>query len=280
MAAETGTNSQSRYDHKSIEEKWQARWREEGLFKTTEESGMEKFYLLEMFPYPSGKLHMGHARNYSIGDVTARFLKMKGRNVLHPMGWDAFGLPAENAAIKGGIHPNIWTKRNIEEMRGQLDRLGLTYDWDREVATCSPDYYKWMQWIFIQFHRQGLAYKKKNPVNWCPSCETVLANEQVVDGCCERCGTAVGKRDLEQWYLKITDYAQRLLDDLDKLEGWPSKVKIMQSNWIGRSTGAEVDFGIKDTDRKLRIFTTRPDTLFGVTYMVLAPEHPYVKELT
>jgi leucyl-tRNA synthetase len=271
---------QEKYDSNSIEEKWQARWRDAGLFKTPDDFGKKKYYLLEMFPYPSGKLHMGHVRNYSIGDVAARFLKMKGYNVLHPMGWDAFGLPAENAAIKNGIHPYLWTKDNIKEMHRQLDRLGLTYDWNREVATCNPEYYRWMQWIFIQFHKHGLAYKKKNPVNWCPSCETVLANEQVVDGCCERCGTPVGKRDLEQWYLKITDYAQRLLDDLDKLEGWPSKVKLMQRNWIGRSTGAEVDFGIKDFDKKLRIFTTRPDTLFGVTYMVLAPEHPYVKELT
>ncbi|MDR2163835.1 MAG: leucine--tRNA ligase [Clostridiales Family XIII bacterium] len=270
----------SKYDFKAVEEKWQARWREAGLFRTPEDFDREKYYLLEMFPYPSGKLHMGHVRNYSIGDVTARFLKMKGYNVLHPMGWDAFGLPAENAAIQHGIHPNVWTRDNISAMRGQCERLGLAYDWDREVATCDPEYYRWTQWIFIQFFKRGLAYKKKNPVNWCPSCNTVLANEQVVEGGCERCGTAVGKRDLDQWYLKITDYAQRLLDDLDKLGGWPSKVKLMQRNWIGRSEGAEADFSIKGFDKKLRIFTTRPDTLFGVTYMVLAPEHPYVKELT
>jgi leucyl-tRNA synthetase len=273
-------NDNDRYDFKTIEEKWQARWRESDLFRTPDDPDGEKYYLLEMFPYPSGKLHMGHVRNYSIGDVAARFLKMKGYNVLHPMGWDAFGLPAENAAIQNGIHPYIWTKDNMAEMRAQLSPLGLTYDWDREVATCNPEYYKWTQWIFIQFYKRGLAYKKKNPVNWCPSCDTVLANEQVVDGACERCGTPVGKRDLDQWYLRITDYAQRLLDDLDKLDGWPEKVKLMQRNWIGRSAGAEVDFEIKDFDRKLRIFTTRPDTLFGVTYMVLAPEHPYVKELT
>jgi leucyl-tRNA synthetase len=269
-----------RYDFKNIEAKWQARWRETGLFRVTEDAARGKYYLLEMFPYPSGKLHMGHGRNYAIGDVVARFLKMRGRNVLHPMGWDAFGLPAENAAIQNGIHPYVWTKENIAEMRRQLELLGLTYDWDREIATCNPDYYRWTQWIFIQFYKKGLAYKKMNPVNWCPSCETVLANEQVVDGACERCGTVVGKRDLDQWYLKITDYAQRLLDDLDKLDGWPAKVKTMQQNWIGRSTGAEVDFIVKDFDRKLRIFTTRPDTLFGVTYMVLAPEHPYVRALT
>ena len=270
---------QERYDFKAIEEKWQQKWANENTFKTVENSEKEKYYLLEMFPYPSGKLHMGHVRNYSIGDVASRFLKMKGYNILHPMGWDAFGLPAENAAIKNGIHPYIWTKENIKEMREQLKQLGLTYDWDRELATCNPKYYRWMQWIFIQFHKQGLAYKKKNPVNWCPSCETVLANEQVVDGACERCSTSVIKRDLEQWYLKITDYADRLLDDLDTLDGWPSKVKIMQRNWIGKSVGAEVDFKIVDFDKELRIFTTRPDTLFGVTYMVLAPEHPYVKEL-
>ncbi|MDR2610050.1 MAG: leucine--tRNA ligase [Clostridiales Family XIII bacterium] len=269
-----------KYEPAEIETKWQHRWEEEKLFATGEDAERENFYLLEMFPYPSGKLHMGHVRNYSIGDVAARFLTMKGYNVLHPMGWDAFGLPAENAAIKNGIHPYIWTKENIGEMRAQLKQLGFAYDWNREIATCNPGYYRWTQWIFIQFYKAGLAYKKKNPVNWCPSCETVLANEQVVDGRCERCGAEVGKRDLEQWYLKITDYADRLLSDLDTLDGWPAKVKTMQRNWIGRSTGAEVDFGIKESDRKLRIFTTRPDTLFGVTYMVLAPEHPYVDELT
>ena len=229
-----------------------------------------------MFPYPSGKLHMGHVRNYSIGDVVARFKKMDGYNVLHPMGWDSFGLPAENAAIKHGIHPNIWTWDNIKEMRLQLKELGLSYDWKREVATCHPDYYKWMQWIFIQFYKRGLAYKKENPVNWCPSCQTVLANEQVVDGCCERCKSPVGKKNLSQWYLKITDYAERLLDNLDTLEGWPNKVKIMQRNWIGKSVGAEVDFKIKDTDQTLTVFTTRVDTIYGTTYMVLAPEYPSV----
>ena len=268
------------YNYSQIEKKWQKYWDDEKTFKTIEDKEKEKYYLLEMFPYPSGKLHMGHVRNYSIGDVISRYLTMRGKNVLHPMGWDSFGLPAENAAIQHGIHPNIWTWKNIEEMRDQLKTLGLSYDWDREVATCHPDYYKWMQWIFIQFFNKGLAYKKKNPVNWCPSCHTVLANEQVVDGSCERCHTEVGKKDLEQWYLKITDYADRLLDDLDLLEGWPAKVKTMQKNWIGKSEGAEVDFSIVGTDRKLRVFTTRPDTLFGVTYMVLAPEHPYVKELT
>jgi len=268
-----------KYNFGEIEQKWQKYWEENNSFKTVEDEDKEKYYVLEMFPYPSGKLHMGHVRNYSIGDVIARFKKMDGYNVLHPMGWDSFGLPAENAAIKHGIHPNIWTWQNIGEMRSQLKELGLSYDWDREVATCHPDYYKWMQWIFIQFYKKGLAYKKENPVNWCPSCQTVLANEQVVDGACERCKSPVGKKNLSQWYLKITDYADRLLDNLDTLDGWPNKVKIMQKNWIGKSIGAEVDFAIKDDDRKLRIFTTRCDTLFGVTYMVLAPEHPYVMSM-
>ena len=268
-----------RYDFRSIEEKWQKYWEENDVFHTDDKSDKEKYYVLEMFPYPSGKLHMGHVRNYSIGDVTARYMRMKGFNVLHPMGWDSFGLPAENAAIKNGIRPDIWTHDNIAEMKNQLKALGLSYDWDREVATCKEDYYKWTQWLFIQFFNRGLAYKKKNPVNWCPSCQTVLANEQVVDGCCERCKSPVGKKELSQWYFKITDYADRLLADLDKLPGWPEKVKIMQRNWIGKSIGAEVDFKLEGHDEQLKIFTTRPDTLFGATFMVLAPEHPYVKML-
>ncbi len=267
------------YDFANIEPKWQKIWEEKNLFRTTEDSEKEKFYLLEMFPYPSGKLHMGHVRNYSIGDVIARFLKMQGYNVLHPMGWDSFGLPAENAAIKHGAHPAQWTRQNIAEMRAQLKQLGFSYDWDREVATYTEDYYRWMQWIFIQFFKKGLAYKKENPVNWCPSCQTVLANEQVVEGRCERCSADVTKKNLSQWYLKITDYAERLLEDLDKLKGWPEKVRTMQRNWIGKSEGAELDFSIKGRAEKLRVFTTRVDTLFGVTYMVLAPEHPFVKEL-
>ncbi len=268
-----------KYNFTEIEKKWQTKWKDDDLFRTPDDYDTDKYYLLEMFPYPSGKLHMGHVRNYSIGDVAGRFLRMKGYNVLHPMGWDAFGLPAENAAIQNNIHPDKWTTDNMAEMRDQLSELGFSYDWDREIATCEPDYYKWTQWIFIQFFKNGLAYKKKNPVNWCPSCKTVLANEQVIDGACDRCGTPVGKKDLEQWYFKITDYADRLLSDLDKLDGWPEKVKLMQKNWIGRSAGAEVDFKIQDFDKDMRIFTTRPDTLFGVTYMVLSPEHPYVKEL-
>lgn len=269
-----------RYEFQEIEQKWQEIWEKEHAFKSVEDYDKKKYYTLEMFPYPSGKLHMGHVRNYSIGDVVSRFKRMEGYNVIHPMGWDSFGLPAENAAIKHGIHPADWTDSNIEEMHKQLNSLGLSYDWDREVATCKPDYYKWMQWLFIQFYKKGLAYKKENPVNWCPSCATVLANEQVVDGACERCKTPVTKKKLSQWYFKITDYADRLLENLDNLPGWPDKVKTMQRNWIGRSEGAEVVFGIDGSDNNLVVYTTRPDTLYGVTYMVLAPEHPYVKELT
>jgi leucyl-tRNA synthetase len=270
---------EEKYNFSEIEKKWQKYWEENKSFKVTEDPSKEKFYDLEMFPYPSGKLHMGHVRNYSIGDVIARFKTMQGYNVLHVMGFDSFGLPAENAAIKHGIAPEKWTWDNIHEMEDELRRLGLSYDWDREVQTCSPEYYKWMQWIFIQFYNKGLAYKKENPVNWCPSCQTVLANEQVVDGCCERCHTPVTKKDLSQWYLRITDYADRLLDNLDKLPGWPNKVKVMQRNWIGRSVGAEIDFKIVDSDKSLKVFTTRADTLFGATFMVMSPEHPYLMEL-
>lgn len=270
---------EEKYNHKVIESKWQKYWKDNESFKTLDDETKEKYYVLEMFPYPSGKLHMGHVRNYSIGDIVARFKKMQGFNVLHPMGFDSFGLPAENAAIKHGVEPSKWTWDNIHEMEDQLRTLGLSYDWDREVQTCNPDYYKWMQWIFIQFYNKGLAYKKENPVNWCPSCQTVLANEQVVDGCCERCHTPVGKKNLSQWYFKITDYADRLLENLDKLPGWPNKVKTMQKNWIGKSIGANIDFKIDGTDKEMRVFTTRADTLFGCTYMVMAPEHPYVMEL-
>lgn len=269
-----------KYNFEEIEKKWQQVWSDEHAFKTVDDETKEKYYVLEMFPYPSGKLHMGHVRNYSIGDAIARFKKMKGYNVLHPMGWDSFGLPAENAAIKNGIHPAIWTDSNIAEMHKQLAGLGFSYDWDREVATCKDDYYRWMQWLFIQFQKKGLAYKKENPVNWCPSCRTVLANEQVVEGCCERCHTPVTKKHLSQWYLKITDYANRLLEELDTLDGWPNKVKLMQKNWIGKSTGAQIRFAIDGTDRELEVFTTRCDTVYGVTFMVMAPEHPYATELT
>ncbi len=268
-----------KYDFKSLEPKWQQYWDENGLYHVSENSERPKYYCLEMFPYPSGNLHMGHVRNYSIGDVIARFKTMEGYNVLHPMGWDSFGLPAENAAIQRGIHPAKWTADNIDKMREQLKSMGISYDWDREVATCLPDYYKWTQWLFLQLYNNGLAYKKKAFVNWCPSCATVLANEQVVEGACERCGASVDKKDLEQWFFKITDYAQRLLDDLEKLPGWPEKVKTMQRNWIGRSEGVEVEFKAAKSGAHLPVFTTRQDTIFGVTYMVLAPEHPMVAEL-
>ncbi|MBX6394760.1 MAG: leucine--tRNA ligase [Alicyclobacillaceae bacterium] len=262
-----------------IEQKWQKKWEEAGLYRTRETQDKPHFYCLEMFPYPSGKLHMGHVRVYSIGDVVARVKRMQGYNVLHPMGWDAFGMPAENAAIQHGVHPRKWTYENIDHMRQQQKRLGVSYDWDREVTTCSPDYYKFTQWMFLLFYKRGLAYKKKAAVNWCPQCVTVLANEQVENGRCWRCGSEVTKKELEQWFLRITAYADRLLEDLDKLTGWPERVKVMQRNWIGRSTGAEVDFELEGRPERITVFTTRPDTLFGVTYMVLAPEHPFVPAL-
>lgn len=268
------------YDFREIEKKWQTKWKDNNQYKMdTRDESKPKYYCLEMFPYPSGKIHMGHVRNYSIGDVVARFKKMEGYNVLHPMGWDSFGLPAENAAIKNGIHPHIWTMSNIEEMKEQLNVLGLSYDWDREVTTSTPEYYKWTQKIFLEFYKEGLAYKKNSFVNWCPSCETVLANEQVVQGCCERCDSVVEKKELEQWYFKITDFAEDLLKDLDKLDGWPEKVKLMQRNWIGKSHGATIDFKIKDSDETITVYTTRPDTIYGTTFMVVAPESPLAREL-
>lgn len=269
-----------KYDFKSIENKWQQEWEKNKLYKAVEDESKPEYYCLEMFPYPSGNLHMGHVRNYCIGDVVARFKKMNGFNVLHPMGWDAFGLPAENAAIKHGIHPAEWTWNNIANMRSQLKQLGLSYDWDREVATCHPKYYKWTQWFFLLLYKRGLAYRKKASVNWCPSCGTVLANEQVVDGACERCKTEVEKKELEQWFFKITDYADELLDDLEKLPGWPEKVKTMQKNWIGRSEGVEFSFVTEKTGEEIPVFTTRPDTVYGVSYIVLAPEHPLVESLS
>ena len=268
-----------RYVAQDIEKKWQAYWLENGVFKTEYDESKEKYYVLEMFPYPSGNLHMGHVRNYSIGDVVARFKKMKGFNVLHPMGWDAFGMPAENAAIKHGIAPKTWTLDNIENMKRQQQALGLSYDWDREVATCKEDYYRWTQWLFQQFYKKGLAYKKEAKVNWCEHCHTVLANEQVIDGLCWRCDNKVEKKDLKQWFLKITDYADRLLADLDTLTHWPDRVKTMQRNWIGRSEGAQFAFEIPAINKSVEVYTTRVDTIFGVSYIVLAPEHPYVQEL-
>ena len=268
------------YDFKKIEDKWQKIWTENDQYKTdTTDSSKPNYYTLEMFPYPSGNIHMGHVRNYSIGDVVARFKKMEGYNVLHPMGWDSFGLPAENAAIKHGVHPHKWTMANIEDMKAQLKLLGLSYDWEREVATSTPEYYRFTQEIFLKFLEAGLAYKKKSFVNWCPSCETVLANEQVVGGQCERCDAVVVKKDLEQWYFKTTAFAEELLNDLDTLDGWPEKVKTMQRNWIGKSNGAELRFDIEGTDKSMTVYTTRPDTTYGVTFMVLAPESELVQEL-
>ncbi len=271
---------QEKYNPRAIEEKWQEKWKDEKVYNALDNDSREKYYCLEMFPYPSGNLHMGHVRNYSIGDVIARYKGMQGYNVLHPMGWDSFGLPAENAAIKHGARPDVWTNQNIANMVDQLKSMGISYDWDRELATSHPDYYKWTQWIFLQLYKNNLAYKKKAMVNWCPSCNTVLANEQVVDGACERCDARVEKKALNQWFFKITDYAQNLLDDLNKLPGWPEKVKTMQRNWIGRSEGARITFPIKDTEDSVEVYTTRPDTVFGVTYLVLAPEHPLVEKLT
>jgi leucyl-tRNA synthetase len=275
-----GWMMEERYNPQTIEEKWQKHWMDNQFYKTEIDRTKPEYYVLEMFPYPSGNLHMGHVRNYSIGDVIARFKKMQGYNVLHPMGWDAFGMPAENAAIKHGIHPAEWTWKNIANMRDQQNRMGLSYDWDREVATCHPDYYRWTQWLFLLFYERGLAYKKKAAVNWCPDCATVLANEQVIDGQCWRCDSVVVKKDLEQWFFKITEYADRLLADLTELKGWPERVKTMQENWIGRSEGAEFSFSVKGTEDKIAVYTTRIDTVFGVSYVVLAPEHPLVEKLT
>ena len=270
---ERAVSMSNSYNFKEIEEKWQKKWREDNSFKAEIDKKKEKYYVLEMFPYPSGKLHMGHVRNYAIGDAIARYKSLKGFNVLHPIGFDSFGLPAENAAIKKGVKPDKWTCRNIKEMEVQLRELGFSYDWDRELTTSSQEYYKWTQWLFIKMYEKGLVYKKENPVNWCTDCKTVLANEQVKDGNCERCGNEVIKKNLSQWYIKITDYAKKLLDGLEDLGDWPSKVKQMQSNWIGESHGDKVKFKIAGTDEYLEVFTTRIDTIYGVTYMAIAPEH-------
>jgi leucyl-tRNA synthetase len=271
---------EERYDFHKVEERWQRYWQDNKTFTVTEDVSKPKYYCLEMFPYPSGRIHMGHVRNYAIGDVISRYKRMRGFNVLHPMGWDSFGLPAENAAIKHGTHPQKWTLENIAFMRDrQLKRLGLSYDWDREVATCLEEYYRWNQWLFIKMYEKGLAYKKRSYVNWCPSCNTVLANEQVEDGLCWRCSTLVTHKELEQWFFRITQYAEELLSFCDKLPGWPERVLTMQRNWIGKSTGVEVDFLVDGTGERLTIFTTRPDTLFGVTFMSIAPEHPLLDSL-
>jgi len=272
---------ESEYKPEQIELEIQKYWDDNKVFKAVEDPNKEKYYCLSMFPYPSGRLHMGHVRNYTIGDVISRYQRMQGKNVLQPMGWDAFGLPAENAAIKNNVPPAKWTRENIDYMRDQLKRLGLGYDWDRELATCDADYYKWEQWLFTKLYEKGLVYKKTAAVNWCPNDLTVLANEQVIDGCCWRCDTAVEKKDIPQWFMKITDYADELLDELDNLEGWPDQVRTMQRNWIGRSQGVEVSFGLEGRDeanQKLDVFTTRPDTLMGVSYVAVAAEHPLATE--
>ena len=269
---------EEKYLPQEIEGKWQKVWEENNTFEADLDRSRPEYYVLEMFPYPSGNIHMGHVRNYSIGDVVARFKSMQGFNVLHPMGWDAFGLPAENAAIQNKIHPATWTRKNISHMKEQIKALGISYDWNREIATCDPEYYKWTQWLFLLMHRKGLAYRKNAGVNWCDDCGTVLANEQVIDGKCWRCDHEVHKKDLEQWFLKITDYADQLLEDLDSLEGWPERVRTMQENWIGRSEGTELSFEMADGEQ-IPVYTTRPDTLFGVTYVVLAPEHPLVAKI-
>jgi leucyl-tRNA synthetase len=265
------------YDHQAIERKWIGLWEAEGHYRAIEDPSRTKKYVLVMFPYPSGPAHMGHVANYSLGDVVARYYSRTDYTVLHPMGYDAFGLPAENAAIQSGIKPAVWTRKNIDLIRNDLKRLGYSYDWSREISTCEPEYYRWTQWFFLKMYERGLAYKADAATNWCPSCSTVLANEQVLpDGSCERCGTFVKPKWLNQWFFKITDYAERLIEDMEELEGWPERVLTMQRNWIGKSRGAEVDFDLVSTGEKIRIYTTRPDTLYGVTFFLLAPEHPLV----
>ena len=269
------------YNPQEIEPKWQARWDAQPELYQTSNDGKPKYYVLEMLPYPSGKLHMGHVRNYSIGDALARYMWMQGYDVMHPMGWDAFGMPAENAAIKSKRPPAEWTFSNIEFMKGQMKRMGFSYDWARETATCKPDYYRWNQWFFLKMWEKDLVYRKKSRVNWCPECATVLANEQVVDGCCWRHeNIKVQQKEIEQWFVRTTAYADQLLDDIKEIErGWPERVLTMQKNWIGRSEGSEIDFTLAESGRKVRVFTTRVDTIYGATCVILAPEHPYSDEL-
>ncbi|HEY5935808.1 MAG TPA: class I tRNA ligase family protein, partial [Kofleriaceae bacterium] len=269
-----------RYDPHVVEERWQARWAAERTHEVATDPTRPKFYCLEMFPYPSGRIHMGHVRNYTIGDVMARQRRMRGYNVLHPIGWDAFGMPAENAAIERGAHPADWTRDNIAYMQSQLRRMGFSYDWSRELATCDPTYYRWEQRFFLAMLERGLAYRRKSIVNWCERCQTVLANEQVEDGKCWRCESTVRERDLEQWFLRITAYADELLAGCDRLAGWPEKVLVMQRHWIRRSTGAELRFPVEGRDDEIRVFTTRPDTIFGATFVSVAVEHPLVAELS
>ncbi len=278
MTVSTDT-PQNRYDFKAVEVKWQKKWQDENTYNVTEEEDKEKYFVLEMFPYPSGRIHMGHVRNYSIGDVVARYKRLRGNNVLHPMGWDAFGLPAENAAQKHNTHPATWTYENIDYMRDQLKQLGLSYDWDREIATCNSKYYQWEQLLFLEMYEKGIVYQKVTAVNWCNSCQTVLANEQVIDGACWRCDQDVLPRQMNGWFFKITDYAEELLTDLDKLSGWPEKVITMQRNWIGKSVGLNCEFQIEGSEKSISIFTTRPDTIFGVTFLSIAPEHPLLETL-
>jgi leucyl-tRNA synthetase len=269
-----------RYDPSEIEPRWQKVWEEEGAYRAgSRDDPRPKFYALDMFPYPSGDLHMGHAEAFAIGDSIARYRWMQGMNVLHPIGWDAFGLPAENAAIKRGIPPREWTYQNIEQQRSSFKRYGVSFDWTRQLNTCDPEYYRWTQWLFLRLFEQGLAIRKSAPANWCPKDKTVLANEQVINGRCERCNTLVVRRDLTQWFFRTTAYAQRLLDDMEQLTGWTDRVLTMQRNWIGRSEGAEVEFSIADTGDAVAVFTTRPDTLWGATFFTFAPEHPLVEKL-
>ena len=268
-----------KYNPQEIEHKWQKVWNAPNYYYTSEDSSHPKYYVLEMFPYPSGNLHMGHVRNYSIGDVIARYHMMAGYNVLHPMGFDAFGMPAENAAIAHGIKPSDWTSTNIRNMIAQQKALDLAYDWNREVETCCADYYRWTQWLFELVYKRGLVYKKETSVNWCDTCGTVLANEQVINGKCWRCNSKIHKKNLAQWFFKITDYADELLADLDKLTGWPNRVKVMQKNWIGRSEGLEFSLNVPAFGEKISVYTTRPDTVFGITFLALAPEHPLIEKI-
>jgi leucyl-tRNA synthetase len=267
------------YDYRTIERRWQEAWEREGIYRARDDAPGEKYYVLEMLPYPSGDLHVGHAKNYTLGDAVARMQRMRGYNVVHPMGFDAFGLPAENAAIERGVDPGVWTHNNIANMERQIRLMGTGYDWTREFATCDPEYYRWNQWIFLRLYEDGLAYKREAPVNWCPKDRTVLANEQVEDGRCWRCGTLVERRNLSQWFLKITAYADRLLAAIGRLDGWPDKIRTIQRNWIGRSEGVTFSFEVENVSERISVYTTRLDTLFGVTYLALAPEHPLVAKI-